>query len=465
MNRYALTHLDDHVLLRDLVVHVTRNCAATADLLAHLAEVDSRKLYLPAAHPSMHSYCVQVLGLSEDAANKRIRVARKAREFPAIFTAVAEGQLHLSGAVLVVAHLTPDNVDELLAAVARKTKSEVEVILARRFPRQDMPSRVDPVMASASSVLSNSEAPASAHQLAPGPVEVPRPRVTPLAPERFSVQFTVGRDTYETLRYVQALLGHQVPSGDVAEVFDRALEALEAELEKTRFAATARPRAGRQRTSANPRYVPTHVKRAVWLRDGGQCAFVSENGARCPERSRLEFDHIVEVARGGEATIDGMRLRCRAHNQFEAERTFGAGFMQLKRDEARRAAAERRTAVVQPEPRPEPRPEPEPESEAQPQPQPQPTPEPVCAASAQHEVDSDLLHCLKGLGWRADVARLATEHSRGNPEASIEERLHAALKFLGARGRTYGLRQAAMNRSGAAGVSPSRLAPSGLAAR
>ena len=82
MNRYVLSHLDDHVLLRDLASHVASNCAATADLLAHLAEVDARKLYLPAAHPSMHSYCVHILGLSEDAANKRTRVARKAREFP-----------------------------------------------------------------------------------------------------------------------------------------------------------------------------------------------------------------------------------------------------------------------------------------------------------------------------------------------------------------------------------------------
>ncbi len=64
------------------------------------------------------------------------------------------------------------------------------------------------------------------------------------------------------------------------------------------------------------------------------------------------------------------------------------------------------------------------------------------------------MHCLKELGWRADAARLAIEHGRGNREASIEERLHAALKFLGARGRTYGLRQAAMSRSCAAGVAP-----------
>jgi len=68
---------------------------------------------------------------------------------------------------------------------------------------------------------------------------------------------------------------------------------------------------------------------------------VSEAGNRCPARTGLEFDHIREFARGGEATVSGIRLRCRAHNQFEAERTFGAEFMRQKRI----AAAEVRAAT------------------------------------------------------------------------------------------------------------------------
>jgi hypothetical protein len=52
----------------------------------------------------------------------------------------------------------------------------------------------------------------------------------------------------------------------------------------------------------------------------------------------LEFDHVQEVARGGQATVDGLRLRCRTHNQFTAERTFGAEFMARKRAEARESS-------------------------------------------------------------------------------------------------------------------------------
>jgi len=48
------------------------------------------------------------------------------------------------------------------------------------------------------------------------------------------------------------------------------------------------------------------------------------------------------VARGGEATVEGIRIRCRTHNQFEAECVFGAGFMSEKREAAMGAAAARR---------------------------------------------------------------------------------------------------------------------------
>ncbi len=290
---------------------VAKDSRTTAQLLAHLAEFDERRLFAPAAHPSMHSYCVHMLGLSADAANKRIRVARKAREFPAIFTAVAEGRLHLSGAAMLASHLTLENVDELLTAAARKTNGEIEALLAVRFPRQDAPTRITPVSASPELLQGPCPPKATTNQLAARPVAATHPRVTPLAPERYQVQFTMRQEMFTKLHYAQSLLGHQVSSGDLPEVLERGLDALIARLEKTKYAATDRPRPVRPRSSCNPRYVPAHVRRAVSERDGGQCTFVSVDGARCPELSSLEFDHILEVARGGEATIDGMRLRCR----------------------------------------------------------------------------------------------------------------------------------------------------------
>lgn len=97
MRNFALDHLSDRDLLRDLRVVVARERTATAEVLAHIAEVDERRLYLPAGLPSMRAYCVEELHYSEDAAYKRIQAARVAREFPAIFTALDEGRLHLTG--------------------------------------------------------------------------------------------------------------------------------------------------------------------------------------------------------------------------------------------------------------------------------------------------------------------------------------------------------------------------------
>src|SRR5262245_8324945 len=65
------THLSDDALLRDLATATARERGATAEVLALIAEVDDRKLYLPAGYASMYAYCVGELHLSEDAACKR----------------------------------------------------------------------------------------------------------------------------------------------------------------------------------------------------------------------------------------------------------------------------------------------------------------------------------------------------------------------------------------------------------
>src|SRR5262249_8109490 len=151
--------------------------------------------------------------------------------------------------------------------------------------------------------------------------------------ERFQVQVVVSKSTHDKLRRAQALLSHAVPNGDVAQVLDRALDSLIAQLERrkvgaarsvarqpNRAPATAptRPaaRAGRAR------YIPAQTRRTVWDRDGGRCTFVSADGHRCSEDRFLEFDHVEPLARGGATTVDRLRLRCRAHNQYEAERAF-----------------------------------------------------------------------------------------------------------------------------------------------
>src|SRR5437867_7820404 len=108
MRAYRLDHLSDRDLLSALAALVAEDRTTTAVLVAHIAEVDARRIYLAAGYPSMYVYCVEELRLSEDATRKRIQAARAARKFPALFDALADGRLHLSGVVLLAPHLTPD---------------------------------------------------------------------------------------------------------------------------------------------------------------------------------------------------------------------------------------------------------------------------------------------------------------------------------------------------------------------
>src|SRR5829696_9788850 len=112
MPTYALDQVSDETLIADLAALVASERQTTAALLAHLGEVEARRLYLPAACSSMHSYCTRVLRLSEEVAYKRIRAARCARRFPQIYDAIADGRMSVTGIVLLAPHLTADNVDE-----------------------------------------------------------------------------------------------------------------------------------------------------------------------------------------------------------------------------------------------------------------------------------------------------------------------------------------------------------------
>ena len=175
---------------------------------------------------------------------------------------------------------------------------------------------------------------------APAPVlsPAPRPVVRPLAPERYEIRFTARAETCEKLRLAQDLLGHAIPSGDLAQVFDRALTVLVEELVKRKFAATERPRPSRGQ-SDDSRNIPAEVKRKVFVRDRGSCAFVAPSGRRCGTKRFLEFHHLDPYGAGGKPTVDKIELRCGVHNRYEAELFYGPGRRYAGGDQVREAGS------------------------------------------------------------------------------------------------------------------------------
>ena len=129
--------LSDREVLKATVQAAREERRATGELLALLAEVDARRLYLGEGCSSLFSYCTRVLHLSEHAAYHRIEAARAARRFPIVLDLLAGGDLTLTTVALLRPHLTSDNHETLLAAARHKSKREVEHQIACLAPKPD----------------------------------------------------------------------------------------------------------------------------------------------------------------------------------------------------------------------------------------------------------------------------------------------------------------------------------------
>jgi hypothetical protein len=287
--------LDYRSLLSEGAALAARGRRATVALVGHVAEVDRRDLHLRQGYASLFVYCRDALLLSEIDAYRMVAAARAARRFPAVLAMLAAGELTLTTAKLLAPHLTAENHARVLSFASGKKRRQIEELVATLQPAPEAP-------------------PAIERLLSPG--------ARPVAADRYRVQLTVGGDTVEKLRLAQDMLRHAVPSGDESVVLERALVALLHELARAKFAATDRPRPSSD-VAAGSRHVPAEVKREVWLRDLGRCAFVASTGRRCGERGFVEFHHVKPHAAGGGPTVDNIELRCRRHNDFEARAYFG----------------------------------------------------------------------------------------------------------------------------------------------
>jgi len=334
----AVAVMDDEDLLASTHELARKSCGVEAELLHHIGEIDARRLYSQRAFPSMIVFCIKELRFSEGAAYNRILVARAARRLPAIFDALASRQVHLAGLRVLVPHLTEENHEAVLAQAAGKSKREIEELAARLAPKPPVPDVVRKLPARAPLLtLPEPSAPATATPL-PSPR---RPVVAPLSAETFEIQFTGSRHFRDKLRQAQDLLRHRVPNGDLAVVFEKGLDALIDNLLKERFAAGRKPRRERPVAaglSASP-HIPDRIKRAVWERDRGRCAFISDDGRRCCETGGLELDHIDGFAQTHVHDLDRIRLLCRAHNQQAAEQLYGRVFMERLRESRKEAKA------------------------------------------------------------------------------------------------------------------------------
>jgi hypothetical protein len=153
----SLARLSDDELLANTRRLVGKSNQLLAALLVHLAEVEARGVHRSRSCASLYTYCIYELRFSEDAAARRSAAARFAKEFPALLDAVAAGELHLTGLLMIGPHLTPENHAEVLARARFRTKKELTKLVRELNPLPQVPDSIEPL----------------------GPVSPPKPTMNP----------------------------------------------------------------------------------------------------------------------------------------------------------------------------------------------------------------------------------------------------------------------------------------------
>ena len=152
----------------------------------------------------------------------------------------------------------------------------------------------------------------------------PRDDAEPLTADLSRLHVTVSRVFLSKLAAARDALSHSKPEASLSDVLEAGLDLVLAKHAKSK-GIVAKPRREPQASVRDG--IPANVKRAVWSRDGGQCQWQLAGGGICGCTERAEFAHRVPRARGGQPTVDNLRLLCDFHNQLEARQQFGEAFM------------------------------------------------------------------------------------------------------------------------------------------
>ena len=321
-----ISKLKDKELVEQFGVLVRGEKEATASVVAHLSEIDRRKLYAAEGYPSLFSYCVEKYHYSESEAFLRIQAARFSQNFPEVLNFLEKDKMTLTTIKLISPYLTRDNKEVIFKEVDQKSTREAEKVLATLFPQEEevldsirkLPSEKTAQILTrcATSTLVKKEA------------------IKPLTSKRFKVEFSASEELTKKIQRAKEILRHKYPQGKIEDILNEALELLlekkDPERKIHQKEVSQKEKETSQSMSLSPsdtgvkkRYIPEKIKQAVWKRDEGHCSYVSPDGKKCGEKNFLELDHVHPWSLDGESTPENLRLLCRMHNQWRAEKTFG----------------------------------------------------------------------------------------------------------------------------------------------
>ncbi|TDI45128.1 MAG: HNH endonuclease [Acidobacteria bacterium] len=355
--------LSSDELLRSAQKLVVSENTSIAKLIAHLAEMSSRKTALKLGYNSLYQYCIEGLNLSEGAVPARIHVANVSRRFPQLLVGLAERRISLTVAALLAPHLTEDNVEQVISDCAGKTRKKTEEYLVAIKPKPVFePSiRKRPATTALDPSPRDTTAPAPAPSMSPSlsspvlnhpPVETPKSSPSILQPARpaiFNFRFSADMEFKDKFERLAEVMGVENAQKNMAVILEKALDiALEKKDPKKKLERRRKRQSSAKEKSrsnevtekdepAKSRYVASEVSERVHDRDGYQCVYLGLDGRRCTARVGLQLDHRKPFAIFRSNDEADLRILCASHNLLEAERVYGPAFIQQKIAEQRKS--------------------------------------------------------------------------------------------------------------------------------
>jgi HNH endonuclease len=303
----------DSELMAELKVLRHKETNVIADIVLHLAEVETRGIYREAGYSSLFTYCTECLGYSEGGASRRVRAAKCLIKTPQVYEQLKSGQITLCSLSEVALIVTTENQEQVLKAitgVSKRTAQEIAISFGAPVQKKRSAIRSKRVVLTPPVNLSSTDL----------------PQLQAKTEKLYSFSFEVKEDIKELYDEASLIVGTSKPE----ELFEKLLKEFVARKTKEPK-VIAKPNIVKAKDNNKPntvsRSIPLKTKREVFKRDNRQCSYVSKDGKRCSKRHNLEIDHIQPYALGGTNDLRNLRLLCKSHNLLQAEYTFGREFI------------------------------------------------------------------------------------------------------------------------------------------
>jgi 5-methylcytosine-specific restriction endonuclease McrA len=299
--------MSDHELEFRLRELASQERTITAEILQLILIAETRGLPLQRGYPSTLDWLVAEFKYSESAAFRRIQAARLMKNAPEIKSKLASGVFNLTNLAkaqsvfkrhekITGEKLSPDSKISVLELVENKTGHQAERILYEQMPEASHSLKAD--------------------------------RLTALDAESSRLSVVLTADTIKKLNEIQEALGGKNANLGLGELVSHLIEKVHSQIAKKDTTSATHPStAAVKRRNKSPR-IPKSVRAEVKERAGHRCEFIDESsGRRCSSKRQLELDHIIPKFMGGTDNVQNLRLLCRSHNQWFAEKHLGKEFM------------------------------------------------------------------------------------------------------------------------------------------